>query len=837
MLSRIGRSVLIRQSSSAIRQNLKNLYKHSTRCANVIEKSVPEIQTVAVRAFATQQVDKVTEPLTIKLKLQQQQHNQAQKTSRTPQHYFNSLVWSENTGNVKNAINVVREAQEKGEDSEELYIDFLKTLNNLPFATEEYAVVAKWFYSPETPLSKNVLESKNVWIQVLKLGLGFASTYRVEDLRALIKQFEARFDLDTMNNQEAWQLLIRAYGVLNKADKVNGISEKIMALLSKQNDHEQNAKFYHYALMAHAEISNHNEVDELLKKMKEHGLLSRRTLLRLIRCYGFNGDIEHTKKYTELCDQLFPEKEKCDKSMLLIAHRVALEKYHKHLITTRGVRGLKLKPNDTTALNKIHASWDKLTKDMFSNNDKDSTPVHITDCNNVIAYLTIANHIDPIQFPLEKAEEIFNTYMPNHYVQPDDVTYYTMLRGYARTQQYNDGTRNIRLNKTLQMLERMQVEGVDTANSSTFHALFRACIPHQDGKYYFDHFKLKSSLPARPNQYYRFHLDHRLFEIEKIMLEAEIPHDRYTILTMMTCLAAAGQYKALYTRWRSLAVNGIRRDMDMYRHMFSLCSLEVRTANKALMVLRNEMAREIPKQRQSWDTYVALLDCCITLQRGDLARTIASEMMNAQRVQHKKRTHPADLAKWPAENDPQYYAPLLRVAVAIPNSISYKDLVSKMDNNNVEYNQGIWEALLSKPAIDGDIDGVRQIFNKYTMYRFEKLGKIPTPVRNEPGAAVIPFPTAPYNTTDMQFIDMFMASTVDLEDISLVFDCLRTLKEQTNIIGLSRRTLLGITRLAIREKSYDNLKYLGEEILPCVPYENQTIRKMYKKINYHLQKV
>ncbi|KAG1066732.1 hypothetical protein G6F42_026610 [Rhizopus arrhizus] len=106
---------------------------------------------------------------------------------------------------------------------------------------------------------------------------------------------------------------------------------------------------------------------------------------------------------------------------------------------------------------------------MFTNKEK---PVDITDCNVVLEYLTTANRIDPVGFPMERAEDIFESYMPANYITPNDASHRIMLVGYATSQQYNDHHRNIRLDKALEMVSKMQVAGLDTLNHPTFHSLF-----------------------------------------------------------------------------------------------------------------------------------------------------------------------------------------------------------------------------------------------------------------------------------------------------------------------------------------------------------------------------
>lgn len=602
-------------------------------------------------------------------------------------------------------------------------------------------------------------------------------------------------------------------------------SDAITACIAKNDNPAHKGSFYASAVISYATSKANDKVEEVLEKLKQEDLLTPRILLKLIRCYGFQGDVAQTSKYVDMCNQLYPDSAS-DKTMLLIAHKVSLENLCNKLEATHGARGRGLKPTNSNQLDGLHQSWSQLTKDMFV-----GEPVDITDCNVVLEYLTIANRIDPVQFPMEKAESIFETYMPAHNIKPNEASHRVMLVGYAKSREYNTGG-NIRLDKTLEVVSKMQVAGIDTLNHPTFHALFRAGIPHRDGRYYYDNFKLNSLLPIRPHKHNHFKLDPRVLEIEKIMLEAHIPHDRYTFTTLMTCLAAGGKNQAFRSRWRTLKVHGLKRDIGLYRTVFALSSLEPTQAKRAMTVVKCEMDREIPQHRVDWATYTAMLDCCITGQLPNTAKEIMEEMKKEVQYIHKEKHHAHDLAKWPYVYSPDYYLPMLRASVAIEGLSSTADkILNELDSKDVVYSQGIWEAKMSKLALEDNREAIQQLFNKYTMSRFEKQGKIPVPVR-EKASPIIPFPTAPYTRLDMEFIDVYLSTLLDNQDVSLVFDVLRTLNEQTDKISISRKTVNGIVRLAQHEKSKGELKWFSENVLPKITVQNKEIRSLKKMVDH-----
>lgn len=130
-------------------------------------------------------------------------------TTSTPQSLFDTLEECKSTGNLKGAIRAVQQAQEKGLATPKLYLALVDMLRDSPFDVHECATVAHWFYSPDSQLPLDVLEDITIWKSVLKLGFRFGPTYRSEDLRALLDRFTEIFDLTTMNDQTAWELLMR----------------------------------------------------------------------------------------------------------------------------------------------------------------------------------------------------------------------------------------------------------------------------------------------------------------------------------------------------------------------------------------------------------------------------------------------------------------------------------------------------------------------------------------------------------------------------------------------------------------------------------------------------
>ncbi|KAI8335158.1 hypothetical protein BC941DRAFT_355763 [Chlamydoabsidia padenii] len=720
---------------------------------------------------------------------------------KSTQQLVDTLDQCQAVGNVKGAVNLVSKAQENNMATVGMYQQLLKTILAAPLDIDASALVAAWFYNSGLP--SNIKTDLVLWHDVLKLGLRLASTYRKEDLRALVSTFTTTFDLATLEDQDSWGLLIRAYGMLQKKDRITAL----MSTLATEPQYAGMDRSFIQgaAALAYASARSHEQVDKLVESLMKDGKLDDKLLKKLIRIYGFNGDLAHTQHYINLCHQMYP-KSGANTTMQLIAHRAALSNEYVTLIKSRGIQGLPLSPSTSTTLDDLHASWASL---ISTNQDKLN---NVTRCNVMVEYLTLANRIDPVNFPISKAQQIVDEYMPAHDIKPNEATWMALLNGYATTTEFADDTKpNLRLDKALVVLSRMDEAGFH-ANQECFHALFTACLPHTPGKgYLFEHFFLASRLTSALQ--YRPHFDSRIFDLEQIMMTSKIRHDRTTIKQMLTCLGVTGRYWAMWKRWRLLKLTGIRRDMGLYQHIFSLASMDHKQSEFALSVTRNEMVREMNNDLIPWNTYVAMLDCAITAQMPDMATLIINDM------RRKISITSADM-----------YVPILRAYTSIPAlTPQIPNLLKEIKSNQFEYTDPLWQLVMSHHLIhnDGMMQSIHHLFNDYTMQRLEKQGKIPIPVR--PSAP--PFPSAPYSATDMSMINMYLAALLDTQDVSLVFDVLRVLESETELIGLSRNVLGGVVKLAKQEKSNAELSWLVHHVLPRMSPQNCKSKKWIQ----HLQ--
>ncbi|CAO3648936.1 unnamed protein product [Cunninghamella blakesleeana] len=714
-----------------------------------------------------------------------------------------TLTQYQSVGNVKGAVKLVRRAQEHNKATLPMYQILLKTLMEAPLDIENTVTVTSWFYSPEFNLPNEIKGNMEIWHDVLKLGYRLGSTSRKDDLKILINTFVNTFDLDSMTDQTSWELLIRGFGITKDPTMINFYLKRL--LNDPQYSHFDKSSLTFKAALAYIPSGCHKKVDDLAESLISQNQFDAYRIQLIIRAYAFTGDLKKTQKYIDICNKIHPKVN--NDTMYLIAHKVALHKQYEKLVQTRGYRGLPLKPASSPELDELHQSWEHTLKNLSGKIED------VIQCNIILEYLTIANRIDSKQYPLELAEKFINEYMPGNDVKPNLLTWMLLLKGYSTTSEYENCEDNVRLDRALTVLARMQGEGYH-ANQTSFHSLYRACLPLIPGKgYVFDYFNsasdFKSTLKFKPK------LDHRIFELEKIMLDAKIPHDRTTIKLMLTSFGVTGKYTAMWNRWNLLKMVGVKRDMGLYQHIFTLASMDPEQSQYALAVTRSELGREPNHNKIPWDTYVAILECAITAQMPDMATLIIQQMKNQYWKDNTKL-------------NANHYSPLLKAYTAIPSLSSEVDgLLKEMSINEITYNNTIWQHLMSHHILHDNSEtsnqNIQQLFNSFTMQQFEKQGRIPIPVRET--SPTVPFPSGPYSAADMAIINMYIASLLDSEDVSLVFDVLKTLNDESDSIGLSRDVTKGIVDLAKQEKSNTELSWLVHNLLPKVSQQNAEYKR------------
>ncbi|KAI9272600.1 hypothetical protein BY458DRAFT_161373 [Sporodiniella umbellata] len=777
---------------------------HVRHFAPLAQKLRPAISANTVRAFTTQTVTETTDIL---------QENILRNPLPTKEEFLKRMDGYELTGNVTDATYAVQKAHDHGVAEPEYYRRLVDIIAEAPFDTNFALVVAYWFSNNSSKLPEEIRNDLAIWKEVLQMAFGFGSNHESNELRNLLNKFTEIFNLDQLDDQESWELLIKGWSILGREDKTTDYFTKF------EDSAKDKVSFLQNALVCFAITKNEEKAKEVLEKLKTENGLSYSVLERVAKVYAFRGSLEKTSYYLELAKELEPANE--NYTLLLVAHKKALKDIVYAWSKTRGPRGFDLLPKNSPKYDSIQASWEILIKEMMSRD----VPMDIVECNTVLEYMACNNRLDPKKYPMEDAEAFLTTYMPKNDIKPNNVTYQILLHGYSLTRQFGSEGHTKKLDAVLKLLARMKGEGIKVNQIETFHSLFRACVPPVWEKYIFDYYKSTALLST--TNFRRTSLDPRIFEIEKIMLEARVPHDAVTFRTMLTCIAAAGLFDAFNSRWYTLRRHGIRPDRAMYQRVFELCALDAEQSKFAVRQVKADMLTDFKDVRKiDVGLNCAILNCCVTGQLTQEAE------ITIEHIQKKMKKEIKNNPKWLDANGSRVYAILLRASVLI-RGLSSNKIVREIKELGIEYNRDIWEALLSKYAVENDHKAIRRLFNQYTMARFEQQGLIPIPARE--GSPVIPFPSGPYNSTDINFINVYLGSLLDTQNLSLVFDVLRTYTEQSLNLGVIATNVIGAINLAKKEKDLQNLKWLETEALSKSTGGNYRFKKLAERLEKYNQ--
>lgn len=627
-------------------------------------------------------------------------------------------------------------------------------------------------------------------------------------------------------------------GILKRVEKL----EEYMRILS-QSASPSSLELNETIVIAHAHAGLQGKADEILQKYIKNGYVpSTRLRYKLARNYAYRGNLLAVKEIMNdstmsantsatLTDDEYPFL-----SVLVLAHKVSLEKYLTKFATRFGTTGLNRQSSGfVNELQPLHDSWQKLmTKISLS----DAALIDIATYNRMVEYHILANRIDCKQFPMLSAEDVVKS-IEVRGLQPDFGSFFNLIRGYARTREYDSLQGNVRLDKALQVLQRMESAGINTKHQSIFQVLFEACLPHTE-QHNFDSFYLSRKLSTTNQQYSRYRglapagapavpfVDPRVFEIERIMLASKIPHDRITLKTLFTCLGVSGQYWALWRRWRDLQISGVHRNVGLYQRVLALCSLDADQAQYALTVVRHQMSRETPAVKASWGIYESLLDCCIASQDLVAAREIIGAIKK-DIVCTNSQLHSSERKEWPHIDNPQFYTPMVRACFSIRGLENEgRSLLEEARDRGVKFDNGLWTEVISYLVCNGiDHAEVQRAFNTFTMSRFKRTTKVPIPAtENDP---IIPFPSAPYTPTDIKIIDLYLVSLLRTQNLTILRAVLSTYAEQVQDLYISRDTVRGLTRLAVKEKSFDDVKWIVNEIATKVADKPYHYRKWLQR--------
>lgn len=525
----------------------------------------------------------------------------------------------------------------------------------------------------------------------------------------------------------------------------------VRALLVK---HPHQEELHAASLVAYADSGAYHQFDALLKET-EHELLPE-LYKKLAWQFARRGQVGRTSAMLEKSNL----SEEDQGLILLSAHRSAAHSIVQHQISSHGIYGQALNRMDKSKLDV--ASWEKLAL----GEENTTTTMDVEKSCLILDYLCTANLIDSTRFPMQRAEDFLKRQIDSRSPKEMAHMYGILLNGYSRTQEYADQRNsNTRLDKALALFEDMK--GIKLEYRRTFHALLRACIPHQDEKYPFDYVRLTSAMEHTPPA---MRLDPRFFKIERIMLDSQVRYDKRSILTAMTCLGAARHYPAMWRRFHMLKLSGVRRSQSAFRVAFAMASMDRDASQYALSVIKEELVREMPDKVLNLDLYQAMLDCCVTAKDSRAAKQIVGAMAQ----QYPKNIN----------NAVSPYAQSVLRAATLLDGLENEggQALQLLANTPPPHNNRAWFWALAFKATHGGQDAASRIqemqhtFTQYTMQRFESIGKIPIPVRES--SPVVPFPSGPYSYLDIRMINMYVHSLVDSQDASLLVDVLNTFKSQ-----------------------------------------------------------
>lgn len=556
-----------------------------------------------------------------------------------------------------------------------------------------------------------------------------------------------------------------------------GRPNAVGAILAKHPGQE----LHNAALTAYADCGAHRRFDALLKATSIK--LTQEDYQRFAWKFAHKGHLGRTNAMLEKLDPATKENQDL---ILLTAHRSAAHNLLHFRVSSQGVYGQTLSQKNDSVLDV--ASWEKLAVE-----DDTTTHLDVEKCYLILDYLCTANLLDSTRFPMQRAEDFLKRQIISRNPKEKARMYGILLNGYSRTQEYADGKgSNTRLDKALALFEDMKE--IKLEYRRTFHALLRACIPHRDEKYPFDYVELTSAIENTPPP---MRLDPRFFKIERIMLDSQVRYDKKSILTAMTCLGAARHYPAMWRRFHTLKLSGVRRSQSAFRVAFSLASMDRQASEYALSVIKEELVHEMPDKVLNLDLYQAMLDCCVTAKDSRVAKQIVGTM-----AQHYPKNH--------HENSPVSYAQSVLRAATLLDGLedAGRHALELLAKAPPAYNDRTWVWALAFKATHGGQDAAARIqemqhtFTQYTMKRFESIGKIPIPVRES--SPVVTFPSGPYSFLDIRMINMYVHSLVDSQDASLLVDVLNTFKSQkTDGQHLTTRAQSAVRYLLEQEQNDD----------------------------------
>ncbi|KAK9762114.1 hypothetical protein K7432_012457 [Basidiobolus ranarum] len=380
-------------------------------------------------------------------------------------------------------------------------------------------------------------------------------------------------------NENIWGLFIRTLGCTGSEASIPGVLHELLS-----SDEAMTPNIYSQAICAYSRCGNLTKAMELYEEMISiYGSSPcQEPLWALAMNTSKAGDLANTKKLALAAQSI-------DAS--------AGEEYDfmPHLLRVN-VNAIRKKSGVSEM--ELIEHWRLLVEEIET-----SKKTLDSECSGL--YLSgygCMNLLDPQKYPIDHIRDLLASTQEKN-VYPSQETYLAAMASYARTGEFSESPK-IRLQRVLEIHRTMRAKGLE-CDSTAFHHMFEACLPHQVFAY-----GPESNITSFKNAHLNYNFDWSVYDIERMMMKQGVSHDRKTLLTMFYAFAFGGQYESIKRRWRELSLSRVHRDRGLYTSLISILKEDYNEAIYALTVVRHQMSRESPPVEPDANLYKLMCDCC-----------------------------------------------------------------------------------------------------------------------------------------------------------------------------------------------------------------------------------
>ncbi|KAK9681172.1 hypothetical protein K7432_015722 [Basidiobolus ranarum] len=310
------------------------------------------------------------------------------------------------------------------------------------------------------------------------------------------------------------------------------------------------------------------------------------------------------------------------------------------------------------------------------------------------------NLLDSKKYPIDHVKELLVS-APKKNLSPGLETYQAAMASYARTGEFADSPK-LRLQRVLEINQVMVGKGLE-CDSTTFHHMFEACLPHQIFAY-----GPEANINSFKYANLNYAFDWSVYDIERMMMKQGVSHDRKTLLAMFYAFAFGGQYESIKRRWRELSLSRVHRDRGLYTSLISILKEDHKEAIYALTVVRHQMSRESPPVEPDANLYKLLFDCC-SLTKDTSATLDVLDALNTSNVQPTEAMHEA----------------LVKACLSAPRLIDRAmEVINRAKIQEISLTNATWEMMITHLLTkEKNVKEAKFTFNAYTSIRL--LNRVP----------------------------------------------------------------------------------------------------------------